>query len=112
MVARWKSDAFATASSRTHTLGIVGVTICSATPRCLAMVRVEERGSIHGTYDFQSSQSPKLDSPMEPPKDDRGWIVDHVHRIASPQTPQFDCLHEEEHKYSLSPETSRSIDHI
>jgi hypothetical protein len=39
MVARWQCNAFATSSSGTHTMTIVGVTVGAATPRGLVIVR-------------------------------------------------------------------------
>ena len=39
MVARWKSDALA-AASPTHTMDVIGITVCTATPRSLRRMLV------------------------------------------------------------------------
>jgi hypothetical protein len=44
VIARWESDAFTSASTRCHTLVVVGITVCSATPRSLGDVRTHHEG--------------------------------------------------------------------
>ena len=60
---------------------------------------------MHVTYNSQSCQGPELDGTMEPAKQDRGRVVDYINRIASPQAPQLDRLHEGEHEDGLKAET-------
>jgi hypothetical protein len=44
VIARWESNTFTSASTRCHTLVVVGVTVCSATPRSLRDVRTHHEG--------------------------------------------------------------------
>jgi hypothetical protein len=44
VIARWESDAFTSASTRCHTLVVIGITVCSATPRSLGDVRTHHEG--------------------------------------------------------------------
>jgi hypothetical protein len=44
VIARWESNAFTSASTRCHTLVVVGITVCSATPRSLGDVSTHHEG--------------------------------------------------------------------
>lgn len=85
VIARWESDAFTSASARCHTLVVVGITVCSATPRS----------------HFESCQRIQFDEAMEPPKENRKRKVFQVGGIPEEQADQFYDFGPA-HEYNLS----------
>jgi len=85
VIARWESDAFTSASTRCHTLVVVGITVCSTTPRS----------------HFESCQRIQFDEAMEPSKENRKREVFQVCGIPEEQADQFDDL-SPAHEYDVS----------
>jgi hypothetical protein len=95
MIAWWEGDALAPASSETHAVVVVGITVCAATPRSLKrwlVLDALDRLATQGTHHAQGHASVQLDETMEVTENDGGWQIHQVHGILSKEAMQLNIF--------------------